>query len=113
MRDAEIEATELAVGIEFPAEMKELYRVVNGFRNYDMDTDSMISIWPTERIREEYLGGKDKNFVGFCDFLICSHMIGFFKDRKGIYKEYDELNPIAESFRQVVDFINNNPDVLI
>ena len=67
---ADIESTELALGFSFPSDMKALYQVVNGFRDCDMDVDSMISIWPMERIREEYNAGKDKNFVGFCDYCI-------------------------------------------
>ena len=27
----------------------------------------MISLWPIERIREEYARDRDPNFVGFCD----------------------------------------------
>jgi len=109
----EIEATELNVGIQFPSDMKELYQVVNGFKDSDMDLSSMISIWSIERIREEHLASPDKNFVGFCDYLINSHSIGFFKDRSGIYKSYDEFNPIAYSFTEVIEFINNDDDIIL
>jgi cell wall assembly regulator SMI1 len=56
----DIEATEVLVGFIFPLEMKDLYKVVNGFQNWDW-TPGMISMWPMERIREEYLTGDDKN----------------------------------------------------
>src|ERR1700743_3702634 len=72
----DIEATEAAVGFIFPLDMKELYRVFNGFENCDW-TPGMISIWPLKRIEKEYVAAADKSFVGFCDFLICSHLIGF------------------------------------
>lgn len=110
---ADIEATELEVGFQFPADMKALYLVVNGFRDWDMDLPSVVSIWPMERIREEYITNSDKNFVGFGDFLINSHRIGFFKDRVGIYKSYDEFNSIADSFRKAIRLINSNDDVIV
>ena len=108
-----IESTEADLGFRFPSDMKDLYRVVNGFKDCDMDVSSMISIWPMERIREEYIAGNDKNFIGFCDWLIFSHSIGFFKGRMGIFKCYDELNAIAETFRQVIDMINNDSELLV
>ena len=109
---AEIEFTELEVGFQFPSDMKDLYRVVNGFKEWDMDADSMISIWPMERIREEYNASSDKNFVGFCDFLINSHAIGFCKDRNGIFKCYDAFNPISETFVQAIDLINTSSELI-
>jgi hypothetical protein len=108
-----IESTEADLGFRFPSDMKDLYRVVNGFKDCDMDVSSMISIWPMERIREEYIASNDKNFIGFCDWLICSHSIGFFKGRMGIFKCYEELNAIAETFRQVIDMINNDSELLV
>lgn len=108
-----IESTELNSDFQFPSDMKDLYRAVNGFKDYDMDVSSMISIWPMERIREEYAVGTDKNFVGFCDWLISSHSIGFFNGRKGIFKCYDEFNAIAESFREVIDLINSDSGLLV
>jgi hypothetical protein len=108
-----IESTEVDTGFQFPSDMKDLYRVVNGFKDCDMDVSSMISIWPIERIREEYITSIDKNFVGFCDWLISSHSIGFFKGRMGIFKCYDEFNTIAETFRQVIEMVNNDSEVLI
>jgi hypothetical protein len=108
-----IEFTEINSDFQFPSDMKDLYRVVNGFKDYDMDASSMISLWPMERILEEYTASPDKNFVGFCDWLITSHCIGFFKGRKGIFKCYDEINAIAETFREVNDMINNDSGLLV
>jgi hypothetical protein len=109
---ADIESTELEVGFQFPVDMKDLYLAANGFRDWDMDVDSMISIWPMERIREEYNAGSDRNFIGFCDFLINSHSIGFFKDRSGVFKCYDAFNPIAETFVQAIDLINTGSELI-
>lgn len=111
--DTTIESTEINVDFQFPSDMKALYRVVNGFKDYDMDVSSMISIWPMERIREEYAASSEKSFVGFCDWLINSHGIGFFKGRKGIFKCYDEFNAIAETFREVIDMINSDSELLV
>ena len=108
----DIESTESFIGFVFPSEMKELYNTVNGFENWDW-TPGMISIWPLERIRDEYKTGDDRNFVGFCDFLINSHCIGFLKDQPGIYKRYDGRFPIeyvGETFKEVIGLINSDSD---
>jgi len=107
-----IALTETAVGYTFPTEMQILYQFVDGFNNWDW-TEGMISLWPMLRIREEYKTNGNPNFVGFADFLINSHTIGFYKDRSGVYKSYDEFNPIADNFIQVIELINRNADDLI
>jgi hypothetical protein len=111
-RPEEIALTEEAVDFAFPTEMQVLYQLVDGFNNWDW-TEGMISLWPMQRIREEYKVNRNSNFVGFADFLINSHSIGFHKDRPGIYKSYDEFNPIADTFSQVIALINRNADDLI
>jgi cell wall assembly regulator SMI1 len=40
-----IEATETAVGFNFPTEMSALYQMVNGFKDWDW-TKGMICLWP-------------------------------------------------------------------
>ena|SRR5579863_7684184 len=107
-----IRLTEVAVEFGFPKEMRALYQAVDGFKDSDW-TRGMISLWPMERIREEYARNRDPNFVGFCDYLISSHAVGFYKGRPGIYKSYDEFNPIADTFMQVIELINRNADDLI
>jgi hypothetical protein len=107
----DMECTESFVGFKFPPDMKELYQLVNGFKDWDSNK-STISIWPMVRIRDEYETSRDKNFVGFCDYLINSHCIGFFKGRSGIYKSYDEFNPIAPSFSEAINLINNDSDLI-
>jgi hypothetical protein len=110
----EIARTESAVGFAFPADMRELYQRVNGFRNFDW-TPGMISIWPLDRIRVEYLEGEDRNFVGFCDFLINSHCIGFVKDQAGIFKSYGGNHPlvfVADSFSIAIELINRDSELI-
>lgn len=75
-----IAETEAAVSFSFPEDMRALYLMVDGFKDWDW-TEGMISVWPMDRIREEYEINRDRNFVGFCDYLINSHAVGFYKDR--------------------------------
>ena len=98
--------------------------ITDGFKEWDW-RPNMFSIWPLQRIIDEYLEQRSKsattlpyrqeqseNFVGFCDYLINSHQIGFLKDRIGVYKSYDEFNPIAESFREILLLINKDADLI-
>jgi hypothetical protein len=107
-----IDDTEAVADFKFPIEMRALYLVVNGFKDCDM-TEGMISLWPMERVQEEYHLCGDKNFVGFCDYLINSHAVGFYKGRPGIFKSYDEFNPIADSFFQAMELMNKDAEDLI
>lgn len=107
-----IDETEAVIGFKFPMEMRALYLVVNGFKDCAW-TKGMISLWPMARIQEEYHLCRDKNFVGFCDYLINSHAVGFFKDKSGIYKSYDEFNPVTQCFIQAIELINKDADDLI
>lgn len=107
----EIHKTEGVIGIRFPESFVALYTVANGFTDWDMNKN-MISIWPLQRIEEEYAINRDKNFVGFCDYLINSHSIGFLKNSPGIFKEYDEFNPIAATFEEGVELINGDSDLI-
>ena len=85
----------------------------------------MFSIWPMQRIVDEYLDQLSRSqgassylqehakiFVGFCDYLINCHQIGFFKDHLGIYKSYDEFNPIAQSFVETLELINKDSELI-
>jgi hypothetical protein len=85
---------------------------LNGFANWDM-TSNMFTIWPLERIVEEYNRESDKSFIVFADWLINSHHIGFVKGKNGVFKMYD-MSPvfIAGSFSEVVSLINEDADIL-
>jgi cell wall assembly regulator SMI1 len=45
---ADIEATELQVGFRFPPDMKDLYRMVNGYKDCDMNADGSRIHIPVE-----------------------------------------------------------------
>jgi hypothetical protein len=49
-----------------------LYRTVGGFRDWSIDADANLSLWPLEKIREENTGYEGPE-ICFGDFLICSH----------------------------------------
>jgi hypothetical protein len=70
----------------------------------------MFSFWPLEKIIDEYKASDDKSFIGFCDFLINSHSIGFIKDDFAIYKSYERQCPIAATFKEAVLLINKSSD---
>ena len=106
-----ITEAENAIGFEFPSDFKSLYLKINGFNNWDWRSN-MFSLWPIHRIVEEYLQDENKNFVGFCDYLINSHQIGFFKDRVGVYKSYDEFNLIATNFQDAIHLVNSDSELL-
>jgi hypothetical protein len=102
--------------ISFPESFKILYMEVNGFKDMDWN-EHMFSFWPVERIIEEYDYKRHPNFIGFCDFLISSHWIGFVKNEAGIYKRYDiseHSNPekIADNFEDAVGQINTSADII-
>lgn len=107
----ELREAERSIDFTFPEEFKQLYLKVNGFFDWDMNTN-MISLWPIDRIIQEYKGNNDKNFVGFCDYLINSHEIGFYKTRNGIFKSYDEFNPIAMHFQEALGLINSDSTLI-
>ncbi|WP_342084842.1 SMI1/KNR4 family protein [Dyadobacter sp. OTU695] len=85
----QINIAEQILNFTFPDQFKQLYLRANGFKDYDWRSN-MFSIWPLESIMDEYLSNTNKNFIGFSDYLICSHCIGFMNDRKGIYKYCNE-----------------------
>jgi SMI1 / KNR4 family (SUKH-1) len=108
-----ITEVETAMGFSFPEEFKELYTQVNGFSDYDW-RENMFSIWPLERILEEYNGSDDKNFIAFSDFLINSHNIGFVRSQSAVFKKYGytEYIFVSHSFIESVKLINANSDLI-
>lgn len=112
----EIENAETLLNFKFPSDFKNLYLVVNGFQELDWQ-EHMFYFWPLERIIEEFTDSSDKNFIGFCDFLLASHCIGFKKDQMGIFKMYSicqeaEVDCIAQTFEEVVEMINSSNDLI-
>jgi len=112
---SEIESLENILHFEFPNDFKDFYLMINGFKSFDME-EHMFTFWPLETIIEEYNTSEDKDFIGFSDYLIASHAIGFKKSKKGIYKCYqslqNDLTPIAETFEEVVAMINSDSPLI-
>jgi hypothetical protein len=113
---ASIQSAEFALGFKFPDDFKDLYLQINGFKDLDWQ-EHMFYFWPIERIIEEFEESLDKNFIGFCDFLLASHYIGFKKNQTGIFKMYSicrlaEADPISQSFSEVVTMINSSSDLI-
>src|SRR5687768_16776089 len=102
---------ETHLDFQFPADFKELYQKVNGFEDFHLNKH-MFSLWSLNRILKEYQEDNESNYVGFCDFLINSHTIGFLKSEEGVYKGYSQIKPIAKTFREAIELINKNSDLL-
>ncbi len=108
-----IEGVEKMIGFIFPVDFKELYTQVDGFADFDM-RENMFSIWPLGVIVDEYERDDDKEYVGFSDYLIHSHSIGFLKGRAGIFKNYGrgEYILIANSFIEAIQLINSDAAII-
>lgn len=112
----DLKHAEAALGFVFPDDFNQLYSKMNGFLDLDWQ-EHMFSFWSLERIIEEYADNRDKNFIGFCDFLLASHFIGFKKDQPGVFKMYSNQSRaedilIAKTFSIAVDMINLNSDLI-
>src|SRR4051812_32401099 len=79
---SDIEHTESILGFNFPDDFKQLYLIVDGFEDWDMQAH-LFSFWPLGRIIEEYNEDDNKSFVGFSDWLIRCSCIGFMKGAPG------------------------------
>lgn len=97
--------------IKFPQTFIDLYLKVNGFEDFDWN-EHMFSLWSLDRILQEYKESADENYVGFCDFLINSHTIGFCKSDLLIYKSYEQSNPIANNFPDIISMVNSSSDLI-
>lgn len=114
---SEIEKAESVLEFKFPQDFKDFYLQANGFDGLDWQ-EHMFTLWPIELIIREFNDNANKNFIGFCDFLIASHYIGFNKNREGVFKSYglykriEDGELITNSFREIIGMINSN-DALI
>ena len=103
---------EQALDFKFPTEFKELYAVADGFAEWDMDPEC-FSMWPTDRILEEYAAAKDdSDLIGICDFLIWSHALGFLRSAPGIFTDYDRTKPVAKTVAELVQLMETDPGEL-
>jgi hypothetical protein len=99
------------LGFAFPEDFIHFYQQVNGFKDWDV-IGEMFSIWPLEKIVEEYKASESKKFIAFCDYLIDSHRIGYFKNKPGVFKDYDKFNLVANSFDETISLIIAGSDRL-
>ena len=98
---------EALLNFKFPKDFIDLYQKVNGFAFCDWN-EHMFSFWSLERIIDEYKNDNDTTFIGFCDFLIGSYSIGFSRDSRKVFKHFDRLIPVCDTFEQAVVFINSS-----
>jgi len=104
---ADFEKAEAILSFSFPDDFKALYSVVNGFDGYESQ-EYMFSFWSLDRIIEEFVESENKNIIGFCDFLIMSHVIGFKRNTVGIFNDYSiDYVPIALTFMDAIGMINS------
>ena len=111
---AEIGDIETALNFKFPDDFKEFYLSANGFNGFDWQ-EHMFTLWPLNLIKDEFKSvHSNGNFIGFSDWLLASHLIGFNKNRPGVFKSYngDDGELIAESFEIFVDMINSKNKLL-
>jgi hypothetical protein len=110
---AELESTESILNFKFPNDFKEFYLQANGFYGLDWQ-EHMFTFWPLEMIVDEFKGSTNNNFIGFCDFLLASHYIGFNRNRPGIFKSYriEDGEQIADTFEEIVSLINSNSEII-
>lgn len=94
----------------FPADFKEFYQQANGFVDCDWN-ENMFSLWSLEKIFEEFQLDKNENFIGFCDYLIGIHSIGYFKNEGGIFIN-TEYAKICNTFEEFIVLLNSNSDLL-
>jgi len=112
---SEIEHTESVLNFAFPEDFKQLYLIVNGFKGLDWQ-EHMFTFWPLKMILEEY-DEKEEGFIGFSDFLLKSHSIGFNKEKAGVFRYYQSVKDqipeyIASSFQQALFLINANSSLI-
>lgn len=102
---------EKLLDFKFPKDFIALYSKVNGFEDFEWN-EHLFSVWSVDRILKEYHEDGNSNYIGFCDFLINSHSIGFLKSAIGVYKSYDQTQPVAKSFEDLIFLINSNSDLI-
>jgi len=110
----EIENAESILDFRFPTGFKDFYLQANGFEGFDWQ-EHMFTLWPLNLIVEEFKSvHSNGNFIGFSDWLLASHMIGFNKNKPGIFKSYhnDDGEFIADSFDMFIDMINSNNNLI-
>ena len=111
---ADIEKVQDLIGFKFPSDFRELYLVANGFVDFEA-RGFFLSLWSLGRIIENY--DKGKQFIMFGDHSLSVCQYGFHRSKPGIFKTYTHhqqgpIEHIAESFRQTVELINLDSELL-
>jgi hypothetical protein len=111
---ADIVRAEDLIAYKFPYDFKELYSVINGFVDFEA-RGFFLSLWSLNRIIDDY--EKNKEFIIFCDHSLSVCQYGFHRNKAGIFKTYTHhqqgpIEHIAESFRQAIELINSDSELL-
>lgn len=108
----DISLLEKKIFFRFPEDFKTFYQSLNGFKERDW-TINMFSLFPLERIEEEYHHHQNKkNFIPICDYLISSHHLGYLKNKHGIFKDNNWTEKICNSFIELLDLIDCDSEKL-
>ena len=109
-----IERTEDLIGYKFPKDFRELYLEVNGFLDFEI-RGFLLSLWSLDRILGDF--DKQKECIIFCDHSLSLCQYGFHRSKAGIFKSYTHhqegpITHIADSFRELIKFMNSDSEVL-
>ena len=108
----QIHSAEELLLFQFPPDFKKFYLHQNGFIDGDMEKN-YFSIWPLDRIIDEYTRQADKSFIVFADFLIRAHHICFIKGKSGIFKNSNStMEPVAKNFTELLSLIHSDAKIL-
>jgi hypothetical protein len=99
------------LGFSFPQDFYEFYKVVNGFERYESNKE-LFSLWSLETLWEEYLGSKNNEFIGICDYMINSYQFGYLKSQPGIYRNAIGFEKVANSLSEFIELLNADSDLL-
>jgi len=70
----------------------------------------MFSVLPLERISEDYGSWNEYNFIPICDYLICSHHLGYIKNENGIYLSYNHTHKICDNIFDMIELIDSDSE---
>lgn len=99
------------MGFSFPPDFYEFYKTVNAFEKHESNSE-LFCLWSLETIWEEYSGRKDTEFIGFCDYMINSWQYGYRKNQPGIYRNAIGFKKVADSFKEFIELLNADSEVL-
>ena len=109
----QIDYLEKEVSFQFAEDFKRFYLKVNGFN--DFDSLNMFSLFPVDRIKDEYFEQKNQEFIPIGDFMISSHFFGYLKKEPGVFKSYGDGYPvikICDTFFEFIELIEEDSEIL-